>query len=74
MTSRGDSEEGLVLLERAAALAREAGRLDALMRVAGNRTYHADFDVVTMDGVGHFLFIEKPQEFNTDLETIVRSL
>ena len=42
--------------------------------VAGNRTYHADFDVVTMDGVGHFLFIEKPQEFNTDLETIVRSL
>jgi len=42
--------------------------------VEGNRVYHADFDVVTMDGVGHFLFMEKPQEFNTDLEAVIQEL
>ena len=45
VASRGDSERGLVLLERAAELAREAGRLDDLMRVAGNRTYLLDLDL-----------------------------
>lgn len=45
VASRGDSERGLSLLERAATLAREAGRLDVLMRVAGNRTYLLDLDL-----------------------------
>lgn len=37
----------------------------------GNRAFHADFDVVTMEGVGHFLFLERPQEFNADLEAVI---
>ncbi|MEX1345117.1 MAG: AAA family ATPase [Candidatus Limnocylindrales bacterium] len=45
VASRGDGEEGLRLLEQAAVLARAAGRLDALMRVAGNRTYLLDLDL-----------------------------
>ena len=38
--------------------------------VEGNRVYHEDFDVVTMDGVGHFLMIERPQDFNTHLAQV----
>ncbi len=45
VATRGDSERGLALLESAAALAREAGRLDDLMRVAGNRTYLLDLEL-----------------------------
>ena len=45
VATRGDSERGLLLLESAAELAREAGRLDDLMRVAGNRTYLLDLDL-----------------------------
>jgi len=38
--------------------------------VEGNRR-HADFDVRLMDGVGHFLYLERPDEFNSLLaETI----
>jgi sigma-B regulation protein RsbQ len=42
--------------------------------VEGNRAYHEDFDVVTMDGVGHFLMIERPQEFNAVLEQVVAAI
>ncbi len=42
--------------------------------VEGNRAYHEDFEVVTMDGVGHFLMIERPQEFNAALEQILADL
>ena len=42
--------------------------------VEGNRAYHADFDVVLVDGVGHFLFMEKPREFNADLEGVIQDL
>ena len=45
VATRGDSERGLALLERAAEMAREAGRLDDLMRVAGNRTYLLDLEL-----------------------------
>ena len=41
----GDTAGGLELLERAAALAREAGRLDDLMRIAANRTTLLDLDL-----------------------------
>ncbi len=42
--------------------------------VEGNRAYHADFDVVSMDGVGHFLFMERPREFNADLEGVIHEM
>ena len=40
----GDLEAGLALLEESAAMARQAGRLDDLMRVAANRTTLLDLD------------------------------
>ena len=39
-----------------------------------NRARHADFDVVTMEGVGHFLMMERPDEFNEHLRTIVNEI
>jgi len=39
--------------------------------VEGIRAYHEDFDVVTMDGVGHFLMMEKPAEFNACLKAVI---
>ncbi len=41
----GDPGRGLELLEEAAALSRQAGRLDDLMRVAANRTTLLDLDL-----------------------------
>jgi pimeloyl-ACP methyl ester carboxylesterase len=35
-----------------------------------NRTYQPDFDGVIMDGVGHFLMMEKPEEFNDLLKQV----
>jgi DNA-binding CsgD family transcriptional regulator len=45
VATRGDLARGLALLEEAADLSRQAGRLDDLMRVAGNRTYLLDLDL-----------------------------
>ena len=42
--------------------------------IEGNRAYHEDFDVITMDGVGHFLMIERPEEFNALLEQTIADL
>jgi pimeloyl-ACP methyl ester carboxylesterase len=42
--------------------------------VENNRAYHEEFDVVTMDGVSHFLMIERPQEFNALLRQIIVNL
>ena len=39
-----------------------------------NRTYQPDFDGVIMDGVGHFLMMEKPVEFNELLRQVVEGL
>ena len=39
-----------------------------------NRAYHEDFDFITMDGIGHFLMMERPEEFNALLEQIVADL
>jgi pimeloyl-ACP methyl ester carboxylesterase len=39
-----------------------------------NRTYQPDFDGVIMDGVGHFLMMENPGEFNDLLKRVVTSL
>ena len=41
----GDLATGLELLQEAAGLSREAGRLDELMRTAANRTYLLDLDL-----------------------------
>lgn len=40
----------------------------------GNRAYHEDFDVVIMDGVGHFLMMEKPEAFNAVLSDVIADL
>jgi len=42
--------------------------------VEGNRAYHEEFEVITMEGVGHFLMIERPEEFNALLEQIIANL
>lgn len=42
--------------------------------IEANRTYHEDFDVIVMDGVGHFLMMERPEEFNAALEQIIANL
>ena len=42
--------------------------------VEGNRAYHEDFEVITMEGVGHFLMIERPEEFNTHLAQVVAAI
>jgi pimeloyl-ACP methyl ester carboxylesterase len=39
-----------------------------------NRRYHPDFDGVIMDGVGHFLMMERPEEFNRHLAEVVAEL
>jgi len=39
-----------------------------------NRKYHPDFDAVIMDGVGHFLMMEKPEAFNQHLAEIVAEI
>jgi pimeloyl-ACP methyl ester carboxylesterase len=39
-----------------------------------NRTYQPDFEGVIMDGVGHFLMMEEPVEFNELLKQVVEGL
>jgi pimeloyl-ACP methyl ester carboxylesterase len=36
-----------------------------------NRKYAPDFDAVLMDGVGHFLYLERPDEFNALLDRTI---
>lgn len=42
-------------------------------KVETNRKY-GDFDAVMMDGVGHFLHLERPAEFNARLREVLASL
>jgi pimeloyl-ACP methyl ester carboxylesterase len=42
--------------------------------VDGNRAYHEDFDAVIIDGPGHFLMMEAPEEFNAHLRSVVAEL
>jgi pimeloyl-ACP methyl ester carboxylesterase len=42
--------------------------------IENNRAYHKDFDVITMDGVGHFLMMERSEEFNTHLAQVVAAI
>lgn len=39
-----------------------------------NRKYHPDFNAVIMDGVGHFLMMERPEEFNQHLAAAVAEI
>ena len=39
-----------------------------------NRAYHEDFDAVIIDGPGHFLMMEIPEEFNAHLSLAVAEL
>lgn len=40
----------------------------------GNRKYLKDYDYVTIAGVGHYPMLEKPEEFNTILEGVLKKL
>ena len=42
--------------------------------VEGNRAYHDDFDAVIIDGPGHFLMMEAPEQFNAHLALIVAEM
>jgi pimeloyl-ACP methyl ester carboxylesterase len=42
--------------------------------VEGNRAYHEDFDAVIIDGPGHFLMMEEPDEFNATLTRVVAEI
>ena len=42
-------------------------------KVETNRKY-ADFDVVVMENVGHFLMLERPAEFNMHLRQILSQM
>lgn len=42
--------------------------------VEANRKYQPDFDGVIMEGFGHFLMMEKPEEFNARLKKILATL
>ena len=42
--------------------------------IEGNRKYAPTFDALTMDGVGHFLMMERPEEFNALLRTSIAGL
>lgn len=42
--------------------------------IDGNRAYHEDFDAVVVDGPGHFLMMETPEQFNAHLGLIVAGM
>lgn len=46
------------------------GPMPVATNVEANRK-HADFDAVLLDGVGHFLQLEKPAEFNARLRAVL---
>lgn len=42
--------------------------------IEGNRTHAPSFDAVIMDGVGHFLMMERPEEFNAHLAAVIEQI
>ncbi|MCP4661140.1 MAG: alpha/beta hydrolase, partial [bacterium] len=42
--------------------------------VEGNRKYAPGYDAVIMEGTGHFLMLERPEEFNQHLAELVKGL
>jgi pimeloyl-ACP methyl ester carboxylesterase len=42
--------------------------------IEGNRAYHEDFDAIIIDGPGHFLMMETPEQFNAHLGLIVAEM
>jgi sigma-B regulation protein RsbQ len=42
--------------------------------VDGNRKYHEDFNAVIIEGPGHFLMMEAPEQFNAQLQLAVAEL
>jgi pimeloyl-ACP methyl ester carboxylesterase len=43
-------------------------------QIEGNRRYSPGYEAVIMEGVGHFLMLERPDEFNQLLATVVKNL
>jgi len=44
------------------------------MDIEANRRHMASFDVEIMKGLGHFIMLEKPKEFNTILDRLIEEL
>jgi pimeloyl-ACP methyl ester carboxylesterase len=44
------------------------------MNIEGNRKYMKSFDVKIMKGAGHFVMLERPEEFNKLLEQSVEEI
>ena len=42
--------------------------------VEKNRQYHADYDALILKDVGHFLMLERPDDFNAALRLILETL
>lgn len=42
--------------------------------IEANRAYHSDFDAVIIDGPGHFLMMEAPEEFNLRLAEVIAEI
>jgi pimeloyl-ACP methyl ester carboxylesterase len=42
--------------------------------IEANRAYHPDFDAVIIEGPGHFLMLEAPEEFNTRLTEVIAEI
>ncbi len=42
--------------------------------IEANRKYLKDYDYVTIEGVGHYPMLEKPDEFNTILDGVIQKL
>jgi pimeloyl-ACP methyl ester carboxylesterase len=42
--------------------------------IEANRSYHEDFDAVVIEGVGHFLMMETPDEFNAALAEVLAEI
>jgi pimeloyl-ACP methyl ester carboxylesterase len=40
----------------------------------GNRKFVPEFNLRIMPGVGHFLMLEKPEEFNKQLDQIIQEI
>ncbi|NIF03953.1 alpha/beta hydrolase [Chryseobacterium sp. Tr-659] len=47
---------------------------DSPTNLEGNRKYLKNYDYVTIEGVGHYPMLEKPQEFNIILDQVIKKL
>jgi pimeloyl-ACP methyl ester carboxylesterase len=82
----GPSEVGVTIMRQYVNydMAAAVGAIDVPVRcvncaiwptnVEGNRAHHADFNAVIIDGPGHFLMMEAPEEFNLRLAEVIAEI